>query len=79
MAVRNQNKNSRKSSSYKIITHNDIRYYLQVGDYQVKNVIYTANKNILNGKLIAPKEMIKTGKTILVTCNGKGNYEFETL
>jgi len=77
MAVRNST--SRTSTNYKIITHEENRYYLQVGDFQVKNVIYTAQKNIINGKLIAPKELIETGKTILVICNGKGNYEFNII
>ena len=67
------------STNYKIITHEGIRYYLQIGSFQVKNVIYTAKRNIINGKLTAPKDLIKTGKTILVICNGKGNYEFETI
>jgi hypothetical protein len=77
MAVRNQN--SRRTTNYKIITHENIRYYLQVGSFQIKNVIYTAKKSIENNKLKAPKELIETGKTILVMCNGKGNYKFSTL
>ena len=77
MAVRNQN--TRRTINYKIITHEGIRYYLQVGSFQVKNVIYTAKRKIENNKLEVPKNLIESGKTILVICNGKGNYEFDTI
>ncbi|WP_422105559.1 hypothetical protein [Winogradskyella sp.] len=77
MAVRNQN--ARRTTNYKIITHEGVRYYLQVGAFQVKNVIYTAKRNIENNRLKAPEELIKTGKTILVMCNGKGNYDFSLI
>ena len=77
MAVRNST--SRTTTNYKIITHEGIRYYLQVGDFQVKNVIYTAKRKIENNKLFAPDKLIETGKTILVICNGKGNYKFNTI
>ena len=77
MAVRNST--CRTSTNYKIINHEGIRYYLQVGDFQVKNVIYTAKRKIKNNKLSAPNKLIETGKTILVICNGKGNYKFNTI
>lgn len=77
MAVRSSR--PRKQNNYLIFTHEDIRYYLEAGSFQFKNVIYTAKKSILCGKLKVPIELIETKKTILIVCNGKGEYIFDVI
>lgn len=77
MAVRNQN--SRQSRNHTIAEINGVNYYIQLGSFQTKDVVYTAKKRLIDGKISAPKEMIKSSRTILVMCNGGNNYEFSTL
>ena len=77
MAIRNQH--SRQSRNYIIETINGVQFYIQAATYQSKSLIYQAKNKIENGKLNIPNDLINSGKTILIICEGKGNYQFSLI
>lgn len=77
MAVRSQH--ARQSKNYIIENINGMWYYITKSTYQSKSLIYHAKKKLANGTLNAPQEIKNIAKTILVTCEGGGVYNFEVL
>lgn len=67
---------SRTTTNYIIFTHNDIRYFIEPETYQPKSLIYQAKAKLMQGKIVAPSNLVSSGKTILVICNGGGKFTF---
>ncbi len=74
MAIRNQH--SRQSKNYIIETIHGVQFYITMATCQPKYLIYQAKNKIENNKLNIPNDLINSGKTILIVCQGKNNYEF---
>ena len=70
---------ARHSKNYIIEMINGIHFYIEPATSQSKSLIYQAKNKIKNGKLNIPTDLINSGKTIMIICEGKANYKFSLI
>ena len=80
MSVRNSI--PRTQTNFIFVKHNNQRFMLQTGDFQVKSIVYSTKKKLLAGKIEIPLiENPKNLDTILITCSKKneGGLKFDMI
>jgi hypothetical protein len=80
MAVRNSR--PRTQTNYIFVKHNNQRFMLQTGAFQVKAIVYSTKKKLLAGKIEIPViENPKNLDTILITCSksNEGGLKFDMI
>jgi hypothetical protein len=80
MAARNSR--PRTQTNYIFVKHNNQRFMLQAGAFQVKAIVYSTKKKLLAGKIEIPLfENPKNLDTILITCSkaNEGGLKFDMI